>query len=63
VTYEDWPFYIVRKLERRAGLQVEVTERERRWPFIFLWPKLVRVLRELNRVRRVEEPPGGTTST
>lgn len=61
-TYEDWPFYIVRKLERRAGLHVEVTERERRWPFIFLWPKLVRVLRELNRVRRLHEPPGGTTS-
>lgn len=51
VTFVDWPLYIVRKLERRAGLQVRVTDKERRWPFIYLWPKLFRVLRELRRNR------------
>jgi hypothetical protein len=61
-TYEDWPFYIVRKLERRAGLRVEVTEREKRWPFVFLWPKLFLVLRELRRGRRPGDPTGGTSS-
>jgi len=60
-TYEDWPFYIVRKLERRAGLSVEVTEREKRWPFVFLWPKLFLVLRELRR-RNGGDPTGGPSS-
>lgn len=44
VTFEGWMEYIVRKINRRAGFEVEVTERERRWPLIFLWPKLFRVL-------------------
>lgn len=57
VTFVDWPLYIVRKLERRAGLQVRVTDKERRWPFIYLWPKLFRVLRELRRNRKAS---GGT---
>jgi hypothetical protein len=35
-----------RVIARRAGLSVEVTEREKRWPFVFLWPKLFVVLRE-----------------
>jgi hypothetical protein len=58
-TFEDWPFYIVRKLERRAGLRVEVTEREKRWPFVFLWPKLFAVLRELRRIRHSGDPTRG----
>jgi len=61
-TFEDWPFYIVRKLERRAGLRVEVTEREKRWPFVFLWPKLFVVLRELRRIRHSGDPTGGASS-
>lgn len=44
VTFEGWMEYIVRKINRRAGFEVDVTERERRWPLIFLWPKLFRVL-------------------
>jgi hypothetical protein len=44
-TFEGWLDYIIRKIERRAGFKVEVDERERRWPLIFLWPKLFRVLR------------------
>ncbi len=49
ITFEDWAPYIVRKLERRAGLHIEVTDRERRWPVLFLWPKLFWVLKELKR--------------
>jgi len=57
VTFEGWAEYITRKIERRAGFVVEVTERERRWPLIFLWPKMFRVLAA---VKRADEgfPPG-----
>jgi hypothetical protein len=44
-TFEGWLDYIARKIERRAGFKVEVSERERRWPLIFLWPKMFWVLR------------------
>ena len=42
--YQDWLDYVVRKVERRSGVALELTERERRWPLIFLWPKAVRFL-------------------
>lgn len=53
-TFEGWLDYIVRKIQRRAGFKVEVEERERRWPLIFLWPKLFRVLRA---IREAGSPP------
>jgi hypothetical protein len=43
--YDDWQDYLLRKLERRSGVRVQLTERERRWPLIFLWPKAIRYLR------------------
>jgi hypothetical protein len=45
VLYDDWLDYILRKVARRSGVSVQLTERERRWPLIFLWPKLLRYLR------------------
>ena len=48
LTYDDWIDYIVRKMERRAGIRIEVTKAERRWPLLLLWPKAIRVLRELS---------------
>jgi hypothetical protein len=36
---------VVEKVARRGGAAVALTERERRWPLIFLWPKAVRYLR------------------
>jgi hypothetical protein len=42
--YDDWLEYLVRKVERRSGVDLELTPRERRWPLVFLWPKLVRFL-------------------
>jgi hypothetical protein len=43
--YDDWLDYVVEKVARRGGAAVALTERERRWPLIFLWPKAVRYLR------------------
>lgn len=43
-TFEGWQEYIVRKVERRLGVSVQLTPMERRFPVIFLWPKAVRVL-------------------
>lgn len=42
--YDDWLDYVVRKVERRSGVTIELTERERRWPLLFLWPRAVRFI-------------------
>jgi hypothetical protein len=54
--YDDWQDYLLRKLERRSGVRVELTERERRWPLIFLWPKALRYLRYLRSRPQRREP-------
>lgn len=46
LTFDGWLDYIVRKAERRTGRSIELTERERKWPFVFLWAKAWRVLRD-----------------
>lgn len=43
--YDGWLDYLVRKIDRSTGEKIELTERERRWPLIFLWPRAVRYLR------------------
>jgi hypothetical protein len=45
LTFDGWLDYIVGKVERRTGQTVELTDRERKWPLVFLWPKAWRVLR------------------
>lgn len=45
LTFDDWLDYIVRKIERRSGVRIELTKSERRFPIIFLWPKALRVIR------------------
>ncbi|MEJ2203107.1 MAG: hypothetical protein P8170_03260 [Gemmatimonadota bacterium] len=45
LTFDKWLPYIVRKVERRTGTTIELTRLERRWPVIFLWPRVIRVLR------------------
>jgi hypothetical protein len=42
--YDDWLDYVVRKVERKSGETVDLSERERRWPLIFLWPRAVRFI-------------------
>ena len=46
VLYDGWLDYIVQKITRHNQVDVELTERERRWPFIFLWPKVFLFFRE-----------------
>lgn len=44
VTFDGWLEYIVRKAERHTGQRIELSSRERRWPLVFLWPRVVRYL-------------------
>jgi len=39
--YDGWLDYVLLKIERRSGVRVELTPLERRWPFVFLWPRAV----------------------
>lgn len=50
LTFDDWLDYIVRKIERRSGIRIELSKSERRFPIIFLWPKAVRVIRAMRTV-------------
>ena len=60
LTFENWLPYVVRKVERRTGMRVELTALERRLPLVFLWPRLFRVLRSLPAQEAVGRavPPG-----
>ena len=49
VTFEGWLDYILRKASRHTGEPIGLTERERRWPLVFLWGRLFRYLRTKNR--------------
>ena len=51
VTFEGWLDYIVRKASRHTGEPIELTDRERRWPLVFLWGRLFAYLRTKNRQR------------
>jgi len=48
VTFEGWLDYIVRKASRHTGEPIELTERERRWPLVFIWGRVFRHLRTKN---------------
>jgi hypothetical protein len=43
--YDGWLDYIIEKVARSSGYRIVVTERERRWPLVFGWPKFIRYLR------------------
>jgi hypothetical protein len=49
VSFEGWLDYIVRKASRHTGEPIVLTGRERRWPWVFLWGRLFRYLRDKNR--------------
>ncbi|HEX6739937.1 MAG TPA: hypothetical protein VF310_16785, partial [Vicinamibacteria bacterium] len=49
VTVEGWLEFIVRKAQRHSGQEIELTPRERRWPLLFLWPRVLRYLRHKDR--------------
>ncbi len=46
VTFEGWLDYILRKASRHTGEPIALTEREHRWPWVFLWGRLFRYLRD-----------------
>jgi len=49
VTFDDWLDYILRKAQRHTGREITLKPHERRLPLVFLWPRLVRYLRDKNR--------------
>jgi hypothetical protein len=42
--YDDWLDYLSQKVGRRSGHVVDLTPQERRWPWLLLWPKVIRYL-------------------
>jgi len=44
VTFANWLPYVVRKVERHTGRDIELTLLERKLPLIFLWPRAIHVL-------------------
>ncbi len=52
ILYDGWVDYIAAKVERRSGVRVALTSRERRWPLLFLWPRVLRYLRARPQRRR-----------
>jgi hypothetical protein len=57
VTFDGWIDYIIRKIQRRAGFEIKVTDRERRWPVLLLWPKFPWVVKEMLKAGRRSGPP------
>jgi hypothetical protein len=53
--YEGWLEYIVQKIARRSGRTIVLTERERRWPLIFLWPKVIEYVRTRPQITGTED--------
>jgi hypothetical protein len=52
VTFDGWLDYIIKKAERHSGETIVLTPLERRFPFIFLWPRAFRFLRRQRRQGR-----------
>lgn len=50
--YDGWLDYLLRKIDRSTGERIELTERERRRPLIFLWPRAWRHLRRRPQLQR-----------
>jgi hypothetical protein len=49
LTVDDWLDYIAHKAMRHTGQRIVLTERERRLPIVFLWPRVIRYLRGKDR--------------
>ena len=59
LTFDGWFPYIVRKVERRTGMDVEITPLQRRFPFPLLVPTAIRVLRTKGETSRGPPPRSG----
>ena len=51
VTFDDWLDFIVRKARRHTGEDIVLSDRERRMPLLFLWPRVIHYLRHKDRGR------------
>ena len=51
ITFDDWLDFIVRKARRHTGQDIVLTDRERRLPLLFLWPRVIHYLRHKDRAR------------
>lgn len=51
ITFDGWLEYIVRKAERHSGQTIVLTPLERKAPFIFMWPRVIRFLLAQRRAR------------
>lgn len=49
VTFEGWLEFIVAKVRRHSGEDIELSERERRRPLLYLWPRVIRYFRRKDR--------------
>ncbi len=49
LSFEGWLDFLVRKVRRHSGQEIELSERERRAPLVFLWPRVWRYLRHKDR--------------
>jgi len=45
LTFDDWLDYLLRKVRRHTGQDIELSARERKHPLVFLWPRVFRYLR------------------
>jgi hypothetical protein len=59
LTFDDWLEYIRRKAERHTGKSIEISARERAWPFLLLWPRVFRYLRDKDRAEPKGPPSSG----
>ena len=55
LTFEGWLDYVAAKAERRTGVAISLSPRERRWPWLLLWPKFFRVMRARGRSSQERE--------
>ena len=46
LTFDDWLPYVLWKLGRHSGVWVELSERQRRYPLLFGWPVVFKLLRQ-----------------
>lgn len=49
ITFEGWLDFIVGKASRHSGQAIQLSERERRRPLLYLWPRVFRYLRHKDR--------------
>ena len=48
LTFDDWLDYLLRKVRRHTGQDIQISARERKHPLVFLWPKVFHYLRHKN---------------